>query len=218
MSSGIRPMTMPAVSTGSQSPPHHNSIPGRAGGATPDMGSGGGTLPPPEISEEDIIGGMEGEAPNYTWDSYGVPVGAQLAFEVGSTYSSFSWSGGTEYGYYMTDPASSIPAPAEMRVGGTPTWQNVYGFTVGATEQQYTVKVTVTSAMFPGQEASSTVTFSSHRPPASLSMQWWGANPGITFDNDAGGGMVQLRRLAKITYPCTNINPRKSWGPGGQTG
>jgi hypothetical protein len=185
-------MTMPPSSVGTPGHVPHTPPSHPAGGIMPDMGSGGGTLPAPAITELDIYGGIQGSALNYTWIPAGVPVGAGMAFSVASGYSSVTWSGGTNYGYYLSDPASESPAPSLMYVReGVPTNNNTYGFTLDADEQTYTVNVTVTSDQFPGQQASSTVTFASHRPTASLNLQW---TQGITFNNSVNGGTdVQIK-------------------------
>jgi hypothetical protein len=212
LGAGIRPMTMsPVVAM------HSNS----AGGgslhqrpvlnAAPDADSGGFQPRPPIIRELDVINGIQGTAPNYTYAANGVPVGEIMSFEVespGGDFATISWSGGSNYASYFALPATTAPAPVSMSLGTNPYTQGqYYDFIVGATEQAYNVSVKVTYTQDAGQPETSTVTFNSHRPAATMR-----GVPGVIsfLNNQPQQGQVELTYQNGMTFTATT--PGETFG------
>lgn len=198
----IAPPTVATVAVGTTAP----------GGSTAGSGglvnfhSGGMGPRPPIIQELDIINGILGPGPNYGYQPFGVPVGANLGFQALSPspqtmhIASVTWSGGTDWGNYFSADSSTTPAPQTMALQtGVPTNQSQYGFIVDSTEKTYTLTVTVTYTEYPGQPQSATVTFASHRPSVTLSRtnagQYWFRNNGgpghVMIDTEGGGEQFQ---------------------------
>ncbi len=200
----IRPLQLApdAAALRSTSMPSGNGLTVR-----PLDGGSGGTAQPPIITELDVINGIQGQAPDYTYNANGVPVGAPMAFQVLSPsqdlhIESITWSGGTDYAGYFSGDADTQPAPQTMSVTtGVDTHGNVYAFYTDASEEPYTVSVTVTYFEDPGNPHWSSVVFTSHRPTqASLSV----VDPGeVWFRNIPQTGEVGLQYENGITLLAT---------------
>ena len=109
---GIRPMRMPAVGLHPAPSGGGSSHTKDLGDPTPDGGSGGFQPRPPIIHELDVINGIQGAAPNYTYAANGVPVGEVMSFEVespGGDFATISWSGGSNYASYFRCPRAQRP-------------------------------------------------------------------------------------------------------------
>ncbi|MFI5456063.1 MAG: hypothetical protein ACHRXM_11495 [Isosphaerales bacterium] len=108
-----------------------------------------------------------------------------------------SWSGGTDYGSYLSVPATNAPPGSESVQPSNPAAQT-YGFIVDSNLRQYTETVVVDYAA--EGVGTSTLTFTSVAPTGRLAVQQVGTQ---SFTTGGGSVTVQLSPPIQIKFTAS---------------